>query len=360
MPTTSTVGGMVKTLTALQSPERDFGSDNRSGIAPDALAALLSANGVLRSASYGEDEFTNAATEAISSLFDREVFVTFTPTGTAANISALGALLDGPGSAVVGAHDAHLRVDEAGAIERVWGVPIIPVTTTAGKIDPEALRGVLDQLAANTPFSPTPSVLSVTNLSETGRVYTYDDLERLTALSRSHGLRVHIDGARFANALAAEPRLSKIFEIGVTTLALGGAKNGQGPVEAVVTCDKMVHIKVQRAAKQIGATASKMRFLTAGLAASISSGEFARNASSANTAATRLAAKLTDAGLVPELPTDGNLVFVRLNPELVEPLDHWCHVSHWDGKGLVRLACSFDHTAEDVDRLVAGIAYLNR
>jgi len=351
---------MPESLIPLKAPERDFGSDNRSGMAPDALAALLAANDTPRSASYGRDEFTNVAAEAISSIFGREVFVTFTPTGTAANISAVGALLDGPGSAVVGAHDAHIRVDEAGAIERAWGVPVVPVPTTAGKLDPEALREVLAGLAGNAPFSPTPSVLSITNLSETGRVLTCDDLVRLTALARSHGLRVHIDGARFANALAAEPGLSRIFEIGVDTLALGGAKNGQGPVEAVVTCDAAVHLKVQRAAKQIGAAASKMRFLTAGLAASIASGEFAQNASAANAAAARLAANLTAAGLVPELPAEGNLVFVRLNPELVEPLDRWCHVSHWDGRGLVRLACSFDHTTEDVDRLAVGMAHLHR
>lgn len=351
---------MATHLIPFEAPERDFGSDNRSGIAPNALAAIVGANGASRVASYGGDLFTASATTAISSLFGRDVLVTFTPTGTAANIAAIGALLDGPGTAVVAASDAHLRVDEAGAIERAWGVPVLPVATKDGKLDPAALQETLDHLAGNAPFSPTPSVLSVTNLSETGRVHTFDELALLADRARSHGMQVHIDGARFANALLADPRLASVFELGVATVVLGGAKNGQGPVEAVVTCDEAVHTKVQRAAKQIGATASKMRFLTAGLAAAISSGEFAANAAAANAAAGRLAERLSKQGFAPELPADGNLVFVRLDPAKVDALDHWCHISHWDGRGLVRLACSFDHTNTDIDRLVEGISYLQR
>jgi threonine aldolase len=340
------------------APTRDFGSDNRSGVSPDALAGTVAANAALRAASYGGDPETARAGACLNDLFDRAVLATWVPTGTAANVAAIGALLEGPGTAVVLAEDAHIRVDEAGAVERAWGVPLLPVAVTAGKMTLDAVSSVLDRMAANRPFSPTPSVLSVTNLTELGRRYSLEDLARFGELSKEHGMRLHVDGARFANALAADPALIDLFDVGVTTLAFGCAKNGQGPVEAVVTIDADVHTRVGRAAKQLGWTASKMRFATAGVAASLGSGEFAANALTANLRAALLAERLTEAGIVVAAPVDGNLVFVRLPQGVVAALDAWCHVSDWDGQGLVRLACSWDHTVEDVERLVAGIVEL--
>jgi threonine aldolase len=222
----------------------------------------------------------------------------------------------------------------------------------------DAVARVLDRMAANRPFSPTPSVLAVTNLTEMGRRYSLEDLAHFAELAREHGMRLHVDGARFANALAADPALINLFDVGVSTLAFGCTKNGQGPVEAVVTVAADVHTRVGRAAKQLGWTASKMRFATAGVAASLGSGEFAMNALTANLRAALLAERLTEAGIVLATPVDGNLVFVRLPQEVVPALDAWCHVSDWDGQGLVRLACSWDHTVEDVERLVAGIVEL--
>lgn len=213
-------------------------------------------------------------------------------------------------------------------------------------------------MVANQPFSPVPSVLSLTNLSELGRRYSIDELAVFAELAHSHNMTLHVDGARFANALVADPALVSLFDVGVSTLAFGCAKNGQGPVEAVATTDPGIHARVRRAAKQLGWTSSKMRFATGGVAASLSSGEFLANAAAANHSANRLGERLAAAGVAPVVPVEGNLVFVRLPISIVDALDTWCHVADWDGQGLVRLACSWDHTDDDVDTLAAGIAAL--
>jgi threonine aldolase len=340
------------------APARDFGSDNRSGISPDALAGIVSANSAARASSYGDDPTTAAATDRLGALFGREVYVTWVPTGTAANVAAIGALLDGPGAAVVVADDAHIHVDEAGAVERAWGVPLVPVEAVEGKLTPDTVTAKLARLAANRPFSPVPSVLSLTNLSEIGRRYSIDELAAFADLARSHDMALHVDGARFANALVGDLALTSVFDAGVTTLAFGCAKNGQGPVEAVVTVDATVHARVVRAAKQLGWTMSKMRFATGGVAASLASGEFLANAAAANRSARRLADRLACVGVTPVVPVDGNLVFVRLPVAVAVALDAWCHVADWDGQGLVRLACSWDHTDDDVDTLADGVAAL--
>lgn len=293
-----------------------------------------------------------------SELFGREVLVTWVPTGTAANVAAIGSLLTGPGGCVLVAADAHVLLDEAGAVERAWGVPLVPVPSRTDKLTVADVAAVLERLTGNQPFSPTPSVLSLTQLSETGQRFTMAELAAFAELATDHGLKLHLDGARFANALAADPDMARVFDINITTLAFGGTKNGQGPVEAVVTTDPSTHRLIGRAAKQLGYTQSKMRFSTGGIGASIRSGEFLQNAQTANTRAAELGHLLTQAGLPPVFPVEGNLVFVRLPAELVDVLDAWCHLSHWDGDGLVRLACSWDHTVSDVTALTEGIDQL--
>ena len=351
------LGTVVWVQLDLPAPIRDFGSDNRSGISPESLAATLLANEVPRAGSYGSDPESSSATSALCELFGREVYAVFVPTGTAANVAALGALLDGPGGCVLVATDAHVRLDESGAVERVWGVPLIAVDPVDGLMSPSAVASSVDSLVRNAPFSPLPMVLSITELSETGRRHGPDRLTELCALAASYDMRVHLDGARFANALVGDPQLSNLFEFGVSTLAFGGTKNGQFPVEAVLSVDARVHARVARAAKQLGYVQSKSRFTTACLNASLRSGEFLAAAQTANDRAQHLATALNAGGLPPEYPVDGNLVFVRVPSHLVAMIDSWCHVSRWDADGLLRLACSWDHTVEDVDRLAAGVLH---
>lgn len=347
------------TLTTLPAPERDFGSDNRSPIAPRALSALIEAN-YGRVASYGADEHTADAVRAVADWLNQDVDVTWVPTGTAANIVGIGALLSGPGTCVLCPADGHVRVDEAGAIERAWGVPLIPVPVCDGKLTVSDVKASITALHANGIFAPTPSVLTLTQTSELGRVYTPDEIEALCQLAHDHGLRVHVDGARWANAAVDNDALRNPFALGVDTLALGGTKNGQGPVEAVVSRADApdIGLRVRRGAKQLGYTASKMRYWTAPIVASITSGEYDDCARTANQRAKDLADALVARGVLPVYPVEANLVYVRITTRRVDDLEAWCHVSHWDGDGLVRLACSWDHTETDIERLADGIATL--
>lgn len=339
----------------LPAPCRDFGADNRSGISPAALSGLLLANKEGRADSYGKDTETKEANEAMADLFDQEVYVVWVPTGTAANVTAISSLVQGPGECVLLAEDSHIRVDECGAIERTCGLPLVGLQTTGGLLRVDSLKSTIERLHANAPFSPKPGILSIAEISETGRRHGLDLIDDLCREAKKNNMFVHIDGARFANALVEDRELVHIFETGVSTLAFGGTKNGQGPVEAVVTTSKEIHTKLMRAAKQFGYTLSKSRFATAGIRNSLQSGEFMRNAEAANDKAKDLSDLLTAGGLPVAVPTDGNLVFVRVPVAAAAIVDSWSHISTWDDNGLIRLACAWDHETEDISRLAAGI-----
>jgi threonine aldolase len=319
------------------------------------MAAMVHANNG-RASSYGNDQSTIDAELAIASMFVGETHTTWVPTGTAANVTGIGALVAGPGGAVLAGDNAHVLLDECGAIERTWGMPIRAVPTLNGKITPEALEDAIVKLKENSPFSPRPSVLVLAQITEDGRRYSLNELRELAAISASHGVDTHVDGARFANALAEDPEMCEVLNCGISTLALGMCKNGQGPVEVVVTGRLEIHLHAQRAAKQLGYTASKMRYMTAGVGHSITSGEYLVNAENANAMARVLSAGLTSLGCPPVLPVDGNLVFVQLSSSQAEALRQWSPVSIWNTAGLVRLACSWDHTEADVLDLLSGVS----
>lgn len=339
----------------LPAPYKDFGSDNRSGISPAALSGLILANKEGRADSYGKDTETREANEAMADLFDQEVYVVWVPTGTAANVTAISSLIQGPGECVLLAEDSHIRVDECGAIERTCGLPLVALQTTGGLLRVDSLKSTIERLNTNAPFSPTPSILSIAEISETGRRHGLNLIADLCQEAKRNNMSVHIDGARFANALAEDRELVHIFKAGVSTLSFGGTKNGQGPVEAVVTTSKEIHSKLMRAAKQLGYTLSKSRFATAGIKNSLQSGEFMHNARAANAKAKELSDLLTAGGLPVAVPTDGNLVFVRVPVEAAAIIDSWSHISTWDANGLIRLACAWDHETEDISRLAEGI-----
>lgn len=348
----STVDSMTINLPA---PCRDFGSDNRSGISPAALSGLILANKEGRADSYGKDDSTKKADEALADLFDQEVYAVWVPTGTAANVTAISSLVQGPGECVLLAEDSHIRVDECGAIERICGLPLVALQTTGGLLRVDSLKSTIERLNANAPFAPKPSILSIAEISETGRRHGLNLIDDLCQEAKKNNMLVHIDGARFANALAEDRELVHIFKAGVSTLSFGGTKNGQGPVEAVVTTSKEIHGKLMRAAKQFGYTLSKSRFLTAGIQNSLQSGEFMHNARAANAKAKELSDLLAAGGLPVAVPTDGNLVFVRVPAEAAAIIDSWSRISTWDANGLIRLACAWDHETEDISRLADGI-----
>lgn len=347
-------------LARLPAPGRDFGSDNRAPACPAALAALVEASAAPRAGSYGEDPWTARASQALASMFTLRpdaLEVLWVPTGTAANVVAVGACRPGPGAAVVCAEDAHVRVDEAGALERAWGTPLVPVASPDGKVRPDALAEVLDALEANFPFSPDPAVLTVAQATESGRVYTLDELSALVGVASARGMATVLDGARFANARAARAELADVFDAGVAAVVVGGTKNGLPSGEAVVVADPAAARAARRAQKQLGHTVSKSRFLAAPAAGCLEAGCFLDHARTANAAARRLADGLGALGVALWRPVEANLVFAHLDDAAAAALDAWCHVSAW-APGVVRLACAWDHTGEDCDRLLAGVAAL--
>lgn len=339
----------------LPAPCRDFGSDNRSGMSPAALSGMILANKEGRADSYGEDTESKEALEALRDLFDQEVYAVWVPTGTAANVTAIGSLVQGPGECVLLAEDSHIRVDECGAIERICGLPLVALKTDNGLLRVDSVKYTIERLHANAPFSPKPSVLAIAEISETGRRHGLNLIDDLCHEAKRNNMSVHIDGARFANALVEDEELVHIFEAGVSTLAFGGTKNGQGPVEAVVTTSKEIYTNLLRAAKQFGYTQSKSRFATAGIKNSLRSGEFMHNARAANDKAKELGDLLQAGGLPVAIPTDGNLVFVRVPAVAVATINSWSRIYKGDENGLIRLACSWDHETTDVLRVANGI-----
>ncbi len=335
------------------SIERDFGSDNRGGLCEVALSSWLDAARCARADSYGNDPWTAAASEGIAALFhgvDVES-VLWVPTGTAGNQVVVGSCSVGPGAAVVCADDAHIRLDEAGAIERAWGTPLVCVDAPTGRIEAEVLTEVLTRLVDNLPFSLDPSVVMVTLPSEAGRMYTIDQIAELVDVSRRYGARVCLDGARFANALARDAALAEVFNAGVSALVVGGTKNGLPGAEAVVCADRRVADVARRAAKQLGQVMSKSRFLTAPAAGCLRQGCYLQHARAANDAADRLAGALTQLGVALHWPTEANLVFADVGDAALAEIQQATGALTWR-PGVLRFACGFDHVAEDVDRVV--------
>ncbi len=333
----------------------EFASDNTGGIAPPILDAIARA-GEAHAPSYGADEASARLDAAFGALFETEVRVFPVLTGTAANALALAHLLP-PWGAVLCHEGAHVHTDECGAPEAFSaGAKLLPLAGAHGRIDPQAL---LAQLAVpGSVHQVRPSVLSLSQASEAGTCYGAADVVRLAGSARAHGLRVHMDGARFANAVAglgAAPA-DLTWRAGVDVLSFGASKNGAMMAEAVVFFDPALAEGFGYRRKRAGQLLAKGRFLAAQLLASIADGLWLRLAAHANGRARQLAEGLAAAGLAPVHPVEANSVFVHMPEALAAALRRQgAHFYDWPALGPQgrRFVTSFATGEEEVGRLIA-------
>ncbi|MEU2079174.1 low specificity L-threonine aldolase [Streptomyces sp. NPDC013489] len=334
---------------------RGFASDNYAGAHPEVLAALALANDGHQVA-YGEDQYTEHLQRIMHGHFGStaEAFPVFN--GTGANVTALQALTDRWG-AVVCAESAHINVDEGGAPERMGGLKLLTVPTPDGKLTPELIDrqawGWEDEHRA------MPQVVSITQNTELGTVYTVDEIRAIVEHSHAKGMKVHLDGARIANAAASLDVPMRAFTnaVGVDVISYGGTKNGMLFGEAVVVLnpDAVSHMKhLRKLSMQL---ASKMRFVSVQLEALLAKDLWLRNARHANAMAQRLAAGVRELDGVEILyPVQANAVFARLPHEVTRRLQERFRFYFWDeSAGDVRWMCAFDTTEDDVDAFLQAL-----
>jgi threonine aldolase len=336
---------------------RQFASDNYAGICPEAFAAMTEANQG-HEVSYGDDTWTEKASNLIRDLFEAKCEVFFVFNGTSANSLSLAALCQ-PYHSILCHEFAHIETAECGAPEFFGnGTKVLLLPGANGKMDPAEVERAVKRRSDI--HYPKPRVLSVTQASEVGTIYSVDELKALAATARRSGLRVHMDGARFANAVAAlnVAPAELTWKAGVDVLCFGGSKNGIALGEAVVFFDRELALEFDYRCKQGGQLASKMRFLSAPWVGMLHNGAWLKHARHSNAMARRLEAGLSGlSGVQIAFPVESNAVFARIPPAAEKKM----HERGWRFyTGVVtpdesRLMCSWDTTAEDVDEFVADL-----
>lgn len=345
-------------MSTLHDPQlRGFSSDNASGMHPDVLAAVVAANGG-HVGSYGGDEYTRALDGVLRGHFGAgaESFVVLT--GTGANVTALQALTQ-RWESVLCSDQAHVLHDEGGAFEHVGGSKLVVLPSTDGLIDPGALQPAV--AAADNPMRAPVGAITLTQSSELGTAYDLDHLRDLVRVAHGLGVKVHVDGARLANAAVHLGLGLGEFTtaLGVDAVSLGGTKNGGGLAEVVVVPDPTAAPGVGRLRKQSLQLVSKARFLSAQLLALFEGELWRENATVANAAARRLAAGLEAlGGASVTRPVHANAVFAELPAAVAARAAARVPFHVWDpafGEGTVevRLVASFDTTDADLDGLLA-------
>lgn len=337
---------------------QQFASDNNAGICPAALEALLKANRAGHAIGYGDDRWTEEAREAIRKLFDAPAAaVFFVFNGTAANALALAQICR-PYNSIIAHAASHVDTDEAGAPEFfTGGAKLMTMDTPMGKLS----AWELDKLARR--YSGVHHVkaraVSLTQATEYGTVYTLAELKGVCGTARHHGLKVHMDGARLANAVA---RLNcrpaeTTWQCGVDVLSFGGTKNGLGFGEAVVFFDAALADEFEWRVKQAGQLNSKMRLATAPWLGLLSGDVWLANARHANAMATRLAQGIESApGVRIMYPVEANAVFADIEPAVQSALREkgWLFYTFLGDTGC-RLMCAWDTEPQTIDKFVADL-----
>ena len=343
---------------------RGFASDNYSGIHPEVLAAIAAANGGHQIA-YGEDQYTERLQQVIRGHFGEsaQAFPVFN--GTGANVTGLQSMLPRWG-AVISASTAHINVDEGGAPERIGGFKLLTVPTGDGKLTPELVDreawGWGDEHRAQ------PLVVSITQSTELGTLYTVDEIKALADHAHERGMKLHLDGARISNAAAAldVPLSAFTTDAGVDVLSFGGTKNGAMLGEAIVVLNPDAADGLLYSRKFNMQLSSKMRFVSAQLIALLEGDLWLRNARHSNAMAQRLRTEVEHGiadgsikGVGFTQPTQSNGVFATLPDGVADRLREKFRFYDWDAaRNEVRWMCSFDTQESDVDAFVAELSRL--
>ena len=339
-----------------EPPVSSFASDNTAGVLPEVLEALAAAN-TPAALAYGDDPWTARVVDRFRELFDAPVEVLLCWGGTGANVVGLASMLQ-PWQAVVCPESAHIATDECGAPTRFTGATLLPVPVTGGKLDVGALRR--RAAGGHGEHHVQPAVVSVSQTTEVGTVYSTDELGALAATGHELGLRLHVDGARIANAVAAtgDDLVTMIRDTGVDVLTFGATKNGAMYGEAVVYLDPALAEHARFVRKQAGQLPSKSRFVAAQLLALLDGDRWVRTAAHANAMATRLATRVRAIPGVELLAEpEANALFVRLPKDRIAALKDWSFFWDWDeDDGVVRWMTSFATTEDDIERFATGIS----
>jgi threonine aldolase len=337
------------------SDRHEFASDNTAAICPEAWAALQEANaGAV--ASYGDDRWTRRACDLVREIFETDCEVFFAFNGTAANALALAQICQSF-QAVICHENAHIVTDECGAPEFFsGGAKLVPTSGAKGKIDIHKAEAALARFRDF--HSSKPRAISLAQTTEMGTVYTQDELTAIAQFARERSLLIHMDGARFANAVAALGCAPKEIscQVGVDVLCFGGTKNGTGAGELIVFFKKDLAREFEYRLKQAGQLASKMRFLAAPWVGLLTDGVWLRNAENANERAQSLAEKLRTLGLKIVFPCEASAVFLQLPDPLVKKL----HERGWQfykfiEPDIYRVMCAWSVSEKDIEEFVADV-----
>ncbi|MDY5968781.1 MAG: low specificity L-threonine aldolase [Bacteroidales bacterium] len=338
--------------------KRGFGSDNHSGVCPEILESIAKANEG-HALAYGEDEYSQLCKELFRKEFGEKVGVYLVFNGTGANVLSIDAMCRSH-HAVVCADTAHIYVDECGAPQRIVGCKLLTVPTQDGKLTPDRVATQLHGFGFE--HHSQPRAISITQSTELGTIYTIDEIRQLSDLAHSHGMYLHMDGARLANAAVALNCTFKQMttDAHVDILSFGGTKNGMLMGEACVVLNPDLDVEMKYRRKQMGQLGSKMRYVAAQFTTYLSTGIWQRNAKHSNEMAQRLYMAVKDLeGVRVIYPVQANSVFVKLPHETWRALQKKYFFYDWDeANDIVRWMCSFDTTEEDIDQFVAALKQL--
>jgi threonine aldolase len=335
--------------------KRGFGSDNHAGVHPKILESLAHAN-VEHAPSYGTDDWTDSAIGEFKKQFGEQAQVFFVFNGTAANVTALRAITR-PWQAVFCSDVAHINVDECGAPEQMGGFKLLPVSSLNGKISVETLEQ--NFIRRGDQHYSQGAVLSITQPTELGTVYSMDELKSLIAWAKSKNLFVHIDGARLSNAALSLQKTFKEFttDLGVDVVSFGGTKNGLMMGEAVIFLNKQLAYDFKYVRKQSSQLPSKSRFIACQFS------EYFKNDLWKQIAGNSLARALDLYNAVKDIPgvtvrekPQSNAVFAKIPPSWVKPLRENFFFYVWDEKTFeCRWMTSWDTQKQDIENFAAAI-----
>jgi threonine aldolase len=342
---------------------RSFASDNVAPAAPEIIDAIARVNhGTVHS--YGEDAETRRLTTLAQEVFECELLIHPVATGTAANALALASLV--PPFGAVYCHElAHINTDECGAPEFFsGGAKLLTLTSPDGKISPQQLTRPIAHAREMGVHHVLPAAISVSQATEWGTIYRRDELSALATAAHAHGLKVHMDGARFANALARQgcTPAEGSWKCGIDALSFGATKNGALAAEAVIFFKPELAREFELRRKRAGHLWSKMRFLSAQLTACLENELWLRHARQANSMATRLAEGLKKQNLRLLQPVEANEVFAAFPQTLIDALRAQdFEFYEWPapeglGSPAVRLVTAYDMVGADIDALLAAVA----
>ncbi|MFZ5432032.1 MAG: threonine aldolase family protein [Bacteroidota bacterium] len=338
--------------------KKGFASDNNAGVHPEILAAMADAN-TGHVTGYGHDIYTEKAVELFRKEFGPDTGVYFVFNGTGANVLGLSSLTRSYHS-VICAETAHIQEDECGAPEKFTGCKLLPVETRNGKITPEAIRPHLKGFDFE--HHSQPKVISISQVTEMGTVYRPEEIRALADLAHSHGMYLHMDGARIANAAVALSLPFKAFtrDCGVDVLSFGGTKNGMMMGEAVLFFNPALATETKYLRKQSMQLFSKMRFVSAQFLAYFTDGLWERSARHANRMAGLLESRVREIpGITITQKVEANGVFAIVPKPVIAPLQEKFFFYVWNEQtGEVRWMTSFDTTEDEIGQFAETLMAL--